>query len=267
MTASDDVLAGWTRAPFTGAGITHEVLYRGSGPGVVLVPEIPGATPAVMALANRLVAAGFRVAVPSVIGVPGRPPTGVALAGAIGRLCVSREFAAFSRRADRPVAAFLRDLARALHEECGGPGVGVIGMCFSGGFALAAAAEPAVLAPVLSQPAMPAPIGAGRAATGLSPNEAGIVADRARSDGLCALGLRFTADRGVPAERFAAMERLLGRGWRAFEIDSEPGNPHGIDPRSHSVLTDPSAEVPGHPTQLANDAVVAFLRERLMSGS
>ena len=189
------------------------------------------------------------------------PPA--AMTASLARMCVSREFAAFARRADRPVAAFLRALARDLHAECGGPGVGVIGMCFSGGFALAAAADPSVLAPVLSQPAMPPPIGAGRSATGLSPTEAGVVAERARTEGLCALGLRFSADRGSPPERFDALQRLLGPGWRAFEIDSSPGNGHGLDPRSHSVLTDPSAEVPGHPTQRANDAVVAFLRERL----
>lgn len=258
-----DVLAGWQSAPFEAHGVRHEVLRRGTGPGVVLVPELPGATPAVMALANRLVEAGFRVAVPSVIGDPGRAPSGGYLAGSIARMCVSREFAAFARRADRPVARFLRSLARDLHAECGGPGVGVIGMCFSGGFALAAAAEPAVLAPVLSQPAMPPPIGAGKVATGLSAHEEAVIARRVEVDGLCAMGLRFTRDRAVPDERFATLAALVGPGWRAFEIDSSPGNPDAIPERSHSVLTDPSAEVPGHPTQRANDAVVAFLREQL----
>ena len=177
-------------------------------------------------------------------------------------MCVSREFAAFARRADRPIAGFLRALARDVHAERGGPGVGVIGMCFSGGFALATAADESVLAPVVSQPALPPPIGAGRTATGLSPTEASAVRRRA-GDGLCALGLRFTNDRSVPAERFAAFERLLGEGWRAFEIDSSPGNPDGIPAGAHSVLTDASATVPGHPTQRANEQVVEFLRERL----
>ena len=45
-----DVLAGWTSAPFTAAGVTHDVYTRGSGPGVVLLPEIPGMTPQVMGL-------------------------------------------------------------------------------------------------------------------------------------------------------------------------------------------------------------------------
>ncbi|RCL84808.1 MAG: dienelactone hydrolase, partial [Microbacterium sp.] len=189
--------------PFEHEGVRHDVYYRGDGPGVILVPELPGATPEVIALGERLVAAGFRVAMPSVIGTPERPISGGYIAGSALRMCVSREFAAFARRADRPIAHYLRALARQLHAECGGPGVGVIGMCFSGGFALAAAADESVLAPVLSQPAMPPPIGAGKSATGLSVIEEAAVSRRA-ADGLCALGLRFTQDRSVPPERFAA---------------------------------------------------------------
>ena len=257
-----ELLAQWQMIPFEHEGVRHDVYYRGDGPGVILVPELPGATPEVIALGERLVAAGFRVAMPSVIGTPERPISGGYIAGSALRMGVSREFAAFARRADRPIAHYLRALARQLHAECGGPGVGVIGMCFSGGFALAAAADESVLAPVLSQPAMPPPIGAGKSATGLSVIEEAAVSRRA-ADGLCALGLRFTQDRSVPPERFAAFERLLGDGWRAFEIDSSPGNPDGIPANAHSVLTDASADVPAHPTHRANELLVDFLRERL----
>ena len=257
-----ELLAGWNVSAFTHDGITHDVYRRGDGPGVILIPEIPGATPAVIALGERLVAAGFHVVLPSIIGTPGRPVSGGYLAGSALRLCVSREFAAFARRADRPIAGFLRALARDAHAQRGGPGVGVIGMCFSGGFALATAADASVLAPVVSQPAVPPAIGAGRSATGLSLTEEAAVRRRA-GDGLCALGLRFTDDRSVPAERFAAFERLLGEGWRAFEIDSSPGNADGIPANAHSVLTDASATVQGHPTHRANELVVEFLRERL----
>ncbi|SIR64932.1 dienelactone hydrolase family protein [Microbacterium sp. RURRCA19A] len=257
-----DLLADWDVSPFAYDGITHDVYRSGEGPGVILIPELPGATPEVIALGERLVAAGFHVALPSIVGTPGRPVSGGYIAGSALRMCVSREFAAFARRADRPIAGFLRALARDVHAERGGPGVGVIGMCFSGGFALATAADESVLAPVVSQPALPPPIGAGRSATGLSPTEESAVRRRA-GDGLCALGLRFTNDRSVPAERFAAFERLLGEGWRAFEIDSSPGNPDGIPAGAHSVLTDASATVPGHPTHRANEQVVEFLRERL----
>ena len=68
-----ELLAGWNVSPFTHDGITHDVYRRGDGPGVILIPEIPGATPAVIALGERLVAAGFHVVLPSIIGTPGRP--------------------------------------------------------------------------------------------------------------------------------------------------------------------------------------------------
>ena len=263
MTTSDDVLAGWSSAPFTAAGLTHQVFTRGTGPGVVLLPEVPGMTPQVMGLADHLVGAGFAVAVPSLFGEPGREfSTGYALR-TIGRLCITREFAAFARRAERPVAEYVRALARHLHEQAGGRGVGVIGMCFSGGFALAAAVEPAVLAPVASQPSVPFPLGAGRRDLGMSDRERAVVAERVQNEGLCLLGLRFSEDVGCPGDRFAALQKAFGPGWRAIPIDSSPGNPHGIGRREHSVLTSADVERPGHPTHDARDQVTAFLRERL----
>src|SRR3954447_17196340 len=141
-TPSADVLDGWISAPFTAAGVTHDVYARGSGPGVVLLPEIPGLTPQVMGLANHLVDAGFTVAVPSLFGEPGRPLSAGYAVRTIAKACITREFAAFARNADRPIAEYVQALARHLHEQAGGPGVGVIGMCFTGGFALAAAVEP-----------------------------------------------------------------------------------------------------------------------------
>ena len=46
-----------------------------------------------------------------------------------------------------PVAGWLRSLARELHDELGGPGVGALGMCFTGGFALAMMVDTSVVAP------------------------------------------------------------------------------------------------------------------------
>lgn len=264
--AMTDVLAGWRQQPFTGAGLTHPVFRKGSGPGVVLLPELPGIIPAVMSLAERLVAAGFTVAVPSLTGTPGRPISAAYLAQTVPKMCVSGEFRAFAKRAARPIAEYVRALARQLHDDVGGPGVGVIGMCFSGGFALAAAVEPAVLAPVVSQPGIPFPIGSARKSDiGMSDGERDVVARRARDEGLCALGLRFSNDSVAPAERFAAMAQALGEGWRTVVIDSSPGNPHGIAPRAHSVLSSDYVDEPGHPTVAAYDTVVEFLRERLVA--
>jgi dienelactone hydrolase len=263
MTTSEDVLAGWSSAPFSAAGISHEVFTRGTGPGVVLLPEVPGMTPQVMGLADHLVDAGFTVAVPSLFGEPGREFSAGYALRTIGTLCITREFAAFARRAERPVAEYVRALARRLHEQAGGRGVGVIGMCFSGGFALAAAVEPAVLAPVASQPSVPFPLGARRRDLGMSEREQAVVADRVRNEGLCLLGLRFSEDMGCPGDRFEALAAAFGPGWRAIPIDSSPGNAAGIGKREHSVLTSADVDKPGHPTHAARDEVVAFLRERL----
>ena len=134
-------LTGWRSAPFTGAGLTYDCYEKGAGPGVVLVPEIPGITPEVLGLADHLVDQGFTVVVPSPFGTPGRPMTAGYVLGIVARLCVAAEFKAFAVNAERPITQYLRAVARDLAGRTPGKGVGVIGMCFTGGFALAAAVE------------------------------------------------------------------------------------------------------------------------------
>jgi dienelactone hydrolase len=264
MDAPEADLTGWTAAPFTGAGLTHDVYQKGEGPGVILIPEIPGIHPGVLALGNHLVDNGFTVAMPSLFGDPGRAISfGYALT-TIARACVAKEFAAFATNAQRPVAQFLQALARDLNGRTPGPGVGVIGMCFTGGFALAAAVDDSVLAPVLSQPSVPFPVTpAQRRDPGMSDGELKTVADRTVNDGLCAIGLRFTGDRAVPGERFATLRQRLGDAFEVIEIDSSPGNEHGFGRMAHSVLTDQVREVDGHPAYEARKRVVEFLTERL----
>ena len=256
-------LTGWRQAPFTGAGLTYDCYEKGEGPGVVLVPEVPGITPEVLALADHLVEQGFTVVVPSPFGTPGKPlGVGYAL-GVIAKLCVSAEFRAFAVNAQRPITQYLRAVARDLAGRTPGKGVGVIGMCFTGGFALATAVEDVVLAPVLSQPSVPFPMGAARKADpGLSEAEMQTVAKRAE-DGLCVLGLRFSEDKTSPRERFATLRQRLGDAFEVIELDSKPGNPGGFGQRAHSVLTAEVRERPGHQALAARERVVAFLRERL----
>ncbi len=136
-------------------------------------------------------------------------------------------------------------------------------MCFTGSFALAMAVEPAVLASVMSQPGLPAAVTA-RKRAGVGVDDADLARIRERvADGLCVLGLRFTADRGVPAERFERLRRELGDAFEAIEIDSSPGNPAGIPRNAHSVLTVDLVDEPGHPTRDALDRVLAFLHRQL----
>ena len=63
-----------------------------------------------------------------------------------------------------PIIAWLRALARNLHADVGGPGVGAVGMCFAGGFALGMMVDDIMVAPVLSQPSLPFAIGSARTA-------------------------------------------------------------------------------------------------------
>lgn len=199
MTTPTADLSGWTAEPFTAAGYTHDVYGRGEGPGVVLIPEMPGLHPHVLALGNHLVDNGFTVAAPSLFGTPGASAMRPGMVPVLLKGCVSKEFAAFATNADRPVAHYLRALARDLNARTPGKGVGVIGQCFTGGFALAAAVDDSVLAPVLSQPSLPLPLTPRqRRDPGLSERELRIVEQRAATDGLCALGLRFSEDRLSP---------------------------------------------------------------------
>jgi dienelactone hydrolase len=264
MTAPEADLTGWTAAPFTADGITHDVYRKGQGPGVVLIPEIPGIHPGVLALGNYLVDNGFSVASPSLFGEPGRPLSVGYLVPTMVRACVAREFMAFASNADRPVSRYLQALARDLNNRTPGKGVGVIGMCFTGGFALAAAVDDSVLAPVLSQPSVPLPITpAQRRDPGVSERELQRVVQRATDDGLCAMGLRFTKDPAVPDARFDTLRRRLGDAFEVIEIDSSPGNEHGFPRSAHSVLTDQVREREGHPAYEARKRVVSFFNERL----
>jgi dienelactone hydrolase len=261
-------LDGWTAAPFSAGGITHDVHERGSGPGVVLVPEVPGMTPEVIGLADHLVAAGFTVAVPSPFGEPGAEAGVGQVLRVLPRLCVSREFRAFATDVRRPFSDWLRSLAADLATRTPGPGVGVIGMCFTGGFALAAAVDGSVLASVISQPGVPFAIGRARSENaGLSSAELDLVAARAARGEICALGLRFSQDAAVPRARFETLRRRLGDAFEVIELDSAPGNPGGFARSAHSVLTNEVRERAGHPALEARARVVAFLRQRLAAAA
>ena len=257
-------LDGFTETAFTFEGVTRPVYRGGSGPGVVVVHEIPGITPLVADFGRRLVAAGFTVAMPSLVGEPGRAMSGGYVAKSFSQVCISREFTSWALDKTSPIIAWLRALERDLHEQAGGPGVGAVGMCFSGGFALAMAVDDDLLAPVLSQPSFPLPLGKARSrALGLSDADLARVKHRVATENLCVLGMRFSKDRAVPDARWARYREELGDNFIAVDIDSSPGNPHGIKKTAHSVLTEELVDTPGHPTKDALDRVLAFFHDRL----
>lgn len=269
MSEPAPVLDGFERFTFSSDGKTRDVYRTGSGPAVIVIAEIPGITPKVAEFGLRVAAIGCTAVLPRLFGVPGKRMTAGYVMQSIGPACVSREFSCFASRKTSPVTVWLRALARQMHAECGGPGVGAVGMCFTGGFALAMMVDDIVLAPVLSQPALPFPITRGnRRDLGISDEDLVRVKERcAAEEDLCLLGLRFTHDRNVPAERFQRLREELGDKFVAVELDSSPGNPHGHPKAAHSVLTNHLVDEPGTPTRDALDKVLDLFRSRLLTNS
>lgn len=235
----------WQRDTFSHDGIAHDTYRQGSGPGVVVIHEIPGMTPDVIAFGQEVVDRGFTVVMPSLFGEPSRPMSAGYAATSMVRGCVSREFAALALKRTAPVTRWLAALAHDLHEQTGGPGVGAIGMCFTGGFALAMMVDESVVAPVLAQPSAPFAVTPARSRDlGLSPADRDTVTARVAA-GCPVLGLRFEGDPMV-GKRFQTLHDELGANFRAVEF---PG-------RQHSTLT-------AHRQERGVQAVFDFLDERL----
>jgi dienelactone hydrolase len=251
-------LKAYTRHELTHLTMRHDFYRRGEGRAVVIMHELPGLTWQVVRLADRVADAGFTAYVPRMFGVPGRPFLSTMAA------CVSREICAFASRRGSAITEWLRALCRHGHVECGGKGVGVIGMCLSGGFALATAADVSVMAPVTCEPALPIPAltRSRRRSLGITTAEQEVLTRRAGCD-LEVLGFRFSADCISPGERFVAIENMLGSSFHGTTIDSSPGNRCGISRYAHPVLTTSFVDTAQHPTRQALDAILAFFRARL----
>ncbi len=266
-TATDDPLTDFDARLVTLDGITKTVHVAGSGPAVIVMAEMPGISPQVARFARWVREAGFTVYMPSLFGRDGAVPLADAGAAVFRKACISAEFRALGAGRSSPVTAWLRALARQAHAECGGPGVGAIGMCFTGNFALTMMLEPAVLAPVLAQPSLPLDDPAGLE---ISPGELAQVRERLDRDGLDVLALRFAGDRFCRAERFAAYERALGERFvarvlpdSAAHTDPPPFFAQHV-PTPHSVLTAHLIDAAGQPTLAARDEVLAFFQRRLL---
>ncbi len=258
-----EALEGFERTEFTAEGKTRPVYRLGEGPAVVVISEIPGITPNVLRFCRRVADTGLTAVVPHVFGDDGREPTIGYTIRSITKACVSREFTVLAAGRTSPITTWLRALARTEHERCGGPGVGAVGMCLTGGFALAMMVDDVVVAPVLSQPSLPFGLGTTRKRDlGIDDADVARVVERAAA-GTCVLGLRFTGDKASPPERFAHLRELLGDNFVGVELDSSPGNPHGHRNMAHSVLTEDLDDRPGTPTRAALDQVLEFFVSRL----
>ena len=262
----DDDLADFTARQITLEEVEKRVYIAGTGPAVIVMHEMPGISPHVARFARWVRDAGFTVFMPSLFGRDGALGTADEGGKIFQRACISAEFHAFAGKGASPVTSWLRALARAAHEECGGLGVGAIGMCWTGNFALSMMLEPAMLAPVLSQPSLPLD-----AADKLESSEEELAAVRARldKDGLAVLAYRFAGDRICTAQRFAAYQKALGPRFDGRTLPDEAANAdvppffekHVNTP--HSVTTVHLVDRKGEPTIQARDEILEFFRARL----
>lgn len=258
-----DALADFEVVPFAALGRERPVYVKGRGPAVIVMHEVPGISAEVARFARKVVDAGFKVYMPHLFGVLGTPTNEFIRLRELARLCIAREWHVLAENRSSPVADWLRALARHVHEQGGGRGVGAVGMCVTGNFALTMTLDQAVIAPVLAHPSFPLPVtGKKAAALHVTPETLDNVRRRIRDEGLRVLGVRFTGDvLFCRAARFETLRRELGAGFEGIEVPGRSAKQHPEPP--HSVLTIGLIDREGEPTREAVDRVIGFLRERL----
>jgi dienelactone hydrolase len=264
----DDPLADFYRREVALDDVARRVYVAGSGPAVIVMSEMPGISPEVARFARWVRDAGFTVYMPSLFGRDGAVPGVEEGTAVVRQACVSAEFRALAVNQSSPVTQWLRALASLAHRERGGPGVGAIGMCFTGNFALTMMLEPAMLAPVLSQPSLPLNDPAGLE---ISPEEIKAVRERLEREDLTVMAYRFAGDRFCRAERFAAYAAALGDRFVGRVLPDSAANTD-VAPFSairvacpHSVVTAHLIDEVGEPTIAARDEILSFFAQRLLS--
>lgn len=264
----DDPLDDFTRRTAELNGIEKTVYVAGNGPAVIVMAEMPGISPEVARFAGWVRDAGFKVYMPSLFGRDGAVPEAEQGADVFRRTCINAEFRAMTSNVSSPVMRWLRSLSRLAHQECGGVGVGAIGMCFTGNFALSMMLEPSMLAPVLSQPSLPMNNPGGLE---IAPDELEAVRNRLQSEDLTVLAYRFEGDRFCTAQRFSAYREALGDRFigrvlsdSAANTDVSPFFACYVD-TPHSVVTAHLIDEVGQPTIAARDEILGFFKSRLTS--
>jgi dienelactone hydrolase len=138
----DSDIADFSRRDITLLGKTKPVLLTGAtGPAVIVIHEVYGFTPALARFCRWLRDADA----PILFGSPDASNAEKPTLRRILSLCVSREFTLLAANKSSPVTDWPRALGRLAHQECGGRGVGAIGMCLTVGFALSMALDPVQL--------------------------------------------------------------------------------------------------------------------------
>ena len=249
------MLNGYTKTEFgartsAGHGIVHDVYTRGSGPVVLVIQELPGIGPSTLTLAERLVESGFTVVLPHLFGPIGK----ISLVGNLARVfCMRREFRLFEKNASSPIVDWLRRLCQHTRAEHQVSGVGVIGMCLTGNFAISLMADDSVLAGVASQPSMPVIVDPH--SLHMSPQEVSHARSKLDQVGPM-LAYRFAEDKICKAEKFSAIDKTFNDDKQRIKLTTIPGP-------GHSVLTLDFVAGDGSPTQQALDEIVGYFGTRL----
>lgn len=219
--------------PFVAFGCSHFVYTSdNSGPNVILIHELPGLTGVHISLGRELVSKRFRVHMPLLYGRPNGHSSTVRNAAISARLCLSREFKALARNADRPFTDWLSALINEIAGDNPKNKVGVIGMCLTGGFSIATMANPNVGAGISCQPALPF---MGPKDPGMSEETLVKAAERTEALGGCPLlCLRYQNDSISPSVKAEQYEDAFSdRTMRRIDLDGD----------KHSTLTYDRSEV------------------------
>ena len=262
-----DCLADFRPREISFDGTPKRVYIMGSGPAVIVIPEMPGISPQIARFCRWVRDAGFTVYLPSLFGKDGEVPSATEGLTVLKKACVSAEFRALAANQTSPVTVWLRALAKLAHAECGGPGIGAIGMCFTGNFALSMMLEPAMLAPVLAQPSLPMNDPGGLE---ISPADLSAVKSRLEREDLTVLAYRFQGDRFCTAQRFAAYSHALGDRIICKALPDSAAHPAPppffaeVVGCPHSVVTAHLIDEAGQPTLQARDEILAFFAHRLL---
>ena len=242
-------MTGYSSFEFVAQGRRKQVFTKGSGPGILLMHELPGMVRECVELADYIASKDYTVFLPLLFGAPNVRFTQARTALYFAEICVRREIRLLARDEDSPITLWLRALAQEIRRRCpAGRGVGVIGMCLTGGFAINLMLEDVVLAPVACQPSLPFK---NPDALGVAPETLrAAVAKSAAAPLLC---YRFNGDKTSPPERYQRHEREFGSGFEGHQL---PGD-------DHSVLTIDFVDNPAHPTYQARERILRFFQERL----
>ena len=247
---SDYDKTAFTAETFEGQRVTHDIYQRGSGAPVILLQELPGIGQETLALADRLVDAGHEVVMPHLFGPIGR----ISIGGNLVRvLCLRKEFSVLAANRSSPIVAWLRLLCRDVRQSRGVSGVGVIGMCLTGNFAISLIADDSVLAAVASQPAMPF---FKQGALHMSAKDVTDVRNALDEKGAMQV-LRFEDDPLCTSEKSECIHKAFNDdGATRIDEITLPG-------KGHSVLTLDFVDEEGHPTRAALEKVLEYFTRQL----